>query len=530
MKITPDYTVIYSDESILVLNKRSGLLIAADRYDEDAPRLDLAAEKEFGKLYAVHRIDKDTSGCVIYARTPEAHRSLSMQFEHREVEKVYHALVYGRPLWQKEHLDLRLLVDGDARHRTVPNSRYGKDAVTDFTLIGSCGPYSWVEARPRTGRTHQIRAHLKELGFAIVCDPLYSPNQKPVRLSEIKRKWNGDAENERPLLSRLALHAYRLTLNHPVSGQRLTFTAPYPKDMEATRKQLELFCRWHANCINSFEYVAREILPQPVVSATMEGCMEKGMDVMYGGAKYNSTGMAGVGLGNITDCLADTEYLVFDKKLCTAQELYDALMHNWEGYEDLRQTIANECPHYGNGNDYADKYAVWAADAFASIVNSFTGPRGRYSAGMYPVTTNVIFGKMTSATPDGRMSGSPLADGISPVQQMDKNGPTAILRSVSKFNQKAFPNGTLLNMKFHPSAFTSESGNIKLRELMQTYFELGGMEMQINVISAETLRAAQKNPDDYRNLVVRVAGFSAYFVELHEDGQNDLISRTELAM
>lgn len=238
MKITPDYTTIYSDEHIVVLNKRSGLLIAADRYDEDAPRLDLAAEKEFGKLYAVHRIDKDTSGCVIYARTAEAHRALSMQFENREVEKIYHCLVYGRPLWEEKHQDLKLLVDGDARHRTVPNQRYGKTAVTDFKLFGACGPYSWIEARPHTGRTHQIRAHLKELGISIVCDPLYSANQKPVRLSEIKRKWNGDTENERPLLSRLALHAYRLTVTHPATGERVTFTAPYPKDMEATRKQL----------------------------------------------------------------------------------------------------------------------------------------------------------------------------------------------------------------------------------------------------------------------------------------------------
>ena len=238
MKPTPDYTCIYADDTIVVLNKRSGLLIAADRYDAEAPRLDVNAEKEFGRLYAVHRIDKDTSGCVIYARTAEAHRALSMQFEQREVEKVYHCLVYGRPLWQSKHIDQKLLADGDARHRTVPNARYGKDAVTDFALLGVAGGYSWLEARPRTGRTHQIRAHLKGLGLSIVCDPLYSANQKPVRLSEIKRSWRGDAESERPLLARLALHAYRLTVTHPASGERLTFTAPYPKDMEATRKQL----------------------------------------------------------------------------------------------------------------------------------------------------------------------------------------------------------------------------------------------------------------------------------------------------
>ena len=239
MKKTPPFTEIYCDDSIVVLNKASGILTAADRYDLDAPRLDKIASENYGRLFAVHRIDKDTSGAIVYARTPEAQRALSMAFEKRQVDKTYHALVHGRPLWEEKHLDLKLLPDGDQRHRTVPGTRNGKDAVTDFTLLGVCGPYSWIEARPRTGRTHQIRAHLKELGLGIVCDPLYSGNQKPVLLSEIKRKWNGDPNTERPLLSRLALHAYRLTVSHPKTGERITFTAPYSKDMDATRKQLK---------------------------------------------------------------------------------------------------------------------------------------------------------------------------------------------------------------------------------------------------------------------------------------------------
>lgn len=233
-----DYSTIYSDEDIIVLNKRSGILIAADRYNPDAPRLDLLAQDEFGKLYAVHRIDKDTSGIIIYARNLQAQRNLSMQFENRQVNKTYHALVYGHPLWEDLHVDLKLKPDGDNRHRTVVDKKFGKPSITDFHNFGSCGPYSWIEAKPKTGRTHQIRVHLAANGLSIVCDPLYSGNQKPLRLSEIKKKWNGDEDEERPLLSRLALHAYKIEISHPKSGEKMIFTAPYPKDMEASRKQI----------------------------------------------------------------------------------------------------------------------------------------------------------------------------------------------------------------------------------------------------------------------------------------------------
>ncbi len=238
MKAIPDYTVIYSDQDIVVLNKRSGLLIASDRYDTEAPRLDVIAEKEFGKLFAVHRIDRDTSGIVLYARTPEAHKNISGQFQNRKVHKTYHCLVNGRPLWNDLHVTLPLLPDGDARHRTVVNKKIGKPSVTDFRMLGACGPYSWIEAKPVTGRTHQIRVHLSQNGLCIVCDPLYSGNQKPVRLSEIKKSWHGDPYEERPLLSRLALHAYKIEFTHPTTGEAVSFTAPYPRDLESTRKQL----------------------------------------------------------------------------------------------------------------------------------------------------------------------------------------------------------------------------------------------------------------------------------------------------
>ncbi|MDR1068458.1 MAG: hypothetical protein LBL36_04345 [Clostridiales Family XIII bacterium] len=306
--------------------------------------------------------------------------------------------------------------------------------------------------------------------------------------------------------------------------------ASFDEVKEAFKAQIELMVTYHVANTNAFETVARELLPLPIVSATMEGCMESGKDVMHGGAKYNSTGDSGVGIGNVAESLNMIKHCVFDKKICTAREMYDALMANWEGYEDLHNYIVYEAPHYGNGLPACDEHVTWAAKVFADAVNARTGPRGRFSAGLYPVTTNVMFGYITKATPDGRYAGMPLSDGIAPVQQYDKNGPTGVISSVAAIKQDDFPNGTLMNLKFHPSALKGTEGIQKMTTLMRTYFERGGMELQINVVSADTLRAAQAEPDKYRNLVVRVAGFSAYFVELHPDGQADLIRRTELAM
>jgi RluA family pseudouridine synthase len=238
MKRDAPFSVIYADDSILVCNKKSGLLVAADRYDAGAPRLDLLATAEFGRLYAVHRIDKDTSGLVIYARTPEAHRNLSMQFEERRVKKLYHALINGRLGSQTVTVDEPLLPDGDNHHRTVINRAQGKPSRTVFTQLEICGPYSWIEARPETGRTHQIRTHLLALGVSVVCDPLYGANTKPVHLSDLKRSWRGNPWEERPLLNRLALHALQLELEHPATGEWVTFTAPYHRDFAAALKQL----------------------------------------------------------------------------------------------------------------------------------------------------------------------------------------------------------------------------------------------------------------------------------------------------
>lgn len=302
--------------------------------------------------------------------------------------------------------------------------------------------------------------------------------------------------------------------------------------LTAVETQYRYFLEWQMSMVNMFEMVAREHMAQPLISCMMDGCMEKGQDVMMGGAEYNSCGVPGVGVGNAVDCLAVIKYMCFDKKLCTTRQLYDAVMSNWEGsYEELRQYILNNVPHYGNAEEYCDQWAKWLLDLFADIVTGFENVRGcKFAPGLYPVATNVLWGMLTAATPDGRKAHDPLSDGISAVQQLDKSGPTSVFHSVCHIPQQRFSNGTLLNMKFHPTALANEAGQAKLRALMETYFEMGGMELQINVVSGETLRAAQENPEDYRDLVVRVAGFSAYFVELFKNCQDDLIRRTELKL
>ncbi|MDR0813971.1 MAG: hypothetical protein LBO63_08280 [Oscillospiraceae bacterium] len=300
---------------------------------------------------------------------------------------------------------------------------------------------------------------------------------------------------------------------------------------EAFNKQVTTFVRWRCLLTNSNESIARYILPQPLVSATMDGCMEKGMDVMWGGAKYNSTGDSCVGIGNVADSLNIINQLCFVEKKYTTREVYDALMANWEGYEEMRSYIINNCKHYGNGYPECDKFMTLVSEYYAAAVTGCSGPRGNnYAAGCYPVTTNVMFGKLTKATPDGRLAGTPLADGIASPQGFDKNGPAMLLTSMAAMRQDLYGNGTLMNLKFSPLSLQGDTGTLKLQQLLQTYFAMGGMEVQINVVDPSTLKDAMERPEKYKNLVVRVAGFSAYFTELLPEGQRDLISRTTLSM
>jgi formate C-acetyltransferase len=337
-------------------------------------------------------------------------------------------------------------------------------------------------------------------------------------------------------INNILLQAINNGIN-PMNGKPGGLKTGYLYEMEsfeevqaAYQKQLDFFLNWHHTFNNIMEYIGNPLVPVPMASATMDGCMESGKDMMLGGAKYNSTGQAILGVGTLVDSLSAIKYIVFEKKICTARELYDAIMANWEGYEILRQRVMSEVPHFGNGDPYADEIASWASDLFADKVDTFESLRGRHRPGIYSAGSNVPMGYKTFATANGRKSGEPVSDAASASQGCDKSGPTGVVTSITALHPGRYSNGLQFNMKFHPSSLNGEDGTEKLATFIRTFFEMGGMQVQYNIVDSETLRKAQAEPDEYRDLVVRVAGFSAYFVELYEDMQNDLISRNAIQM
>jgi len=235
MKTTPPFTVLYEDEDIIAVNKASGISVGGDRWDESKDRLDRLVGgiiQPETKVFVVHRIDRETSGLVVFAKNEAVHRQLSLAFEGRDVKKRYIAIVYGRPSWQETTCDLPLVPNGNKQHLTIIDKYQGKKSLTRFTLLGSVGNLSVLEAFPETGRTHQIRVHAAALGCPVVCDSLYG-NDKPILLSSIKKNWRGDPLDEKPLLARLGLHAAELFLPSQ------TINAPTPRDITALIRQME---------------------------------------------------------------------------------------------------------------------------------------------------------------------------------------------------------------------------------------------------------------------------------------------------
>ncbi len=328
-----------------------------------------------------------------------------------------------------------------------------------------------------------------------------------------------------------------ITLNNgvdPRTGRRIGLETGDPRDFAsfdelfaAFERQLRHFVDIKVRGNNVIERLYARHMPAPFLSILIDDCIAKGKDYHDGGARYNTTYIQGVGLGSITDALTAIRYHVFDQRTVSMDELLTALGSDFAGHEPLRQTLLHRTPKYGNDDDYADGVMRAVFEAYFRAVDGRPNTKGgRYHINLLPTTVHVYFGSVTGATPDGRKAGMPLSEGISPVQGADRRGPTAVLKSAAKMDH-ARTGGTLLNQKFNPSLLRTEEGLDKFVQLIRTYFRLDGHHIQFNVVDAATLRAAQEHPEQYRSLIVRVAGYSDYFCDLTKALQDEIIARTE---
>lgn len=300
---------------------------------------------------------------------------------------------------------------------------------------------------------------------------------------------------------------------------------------DVLRRYIDEFMEKMVRACEQVEKAHIDLLPTPFLSAVIDGCMEKGIDVTAGGAQYNLSGVQMIQVANLADSLAAIKQLVYEEKLVSRQEMLDALQKNFAGYDVLRARLLNKVPKYGNDVAWVDDIGVKWARYFRQRIGTYTNYRGgRYHTGMYTVSAHVPMGENVGASPDGRMAGQPLADGgMSPVYGRDISGPTAVLKSVSKLDKELTTNGGLLNMKFLPEFFSTETGISKFAAFLRTFVDLEIPHIQFNVVRKEDLLAARKNPEQYRSLTVRVAGYTAYFTELADELQEEIIARTSYA-
>ena len=328
-----------------------------------------------------------------------------------------------------------------------------------------------------------------------------------------------------------------ITLNNgvdPRTGRRIGLDTGDPAQFEtfeelfaAYEKQLNHFVDIKIRGNQVIERLYAEYMPSPFLSLLIDDCIATGKDYHDGGARYNTTYIQGVGLGTMADAMTAIKYHVCDKKTLPMAELMAVLRDDFAGHERVRQLLLNKTPKYGNDDDYADEVMVAIFDAYFDAIDGRKNTKGgRYRINMLPTTCHVYFGSVIGATPDGRRARQPLSEGISPVQGADRRGPTAVIKSVAKMDHVR-TGGTLLNQKFTPQLLKDDAALDKLVQLVRTYFKLDGHHIQFNVVDAATLRAAQKNPEQYRSLIVRVAGYSDYFCDLSPALQDEIIARTE---
>jgi len=320
----------------------------------------------------------------------------------------------------------------------------------------------------------------------------------------------------------------------PQTGKQIGIESGPPASLKgfedlkrAFRKQLKYFIDIKIAGSNMIERIFTQHLPAPFLSLLIDDCISSGVDYNAGGARYNTNYIQGVGLGSITDIFTAVKHHVFDEATISLETFLKVLSDNFEGHDELRAALLYDTPKYGNDDEQADQHARWVFDAFYEAVNGRKSPRGAtYRINMLPTTSHVYFGKVCGATPDGRLAWEPLSEGISPFQGMDRKGPTAVLNSALKIDHLK-TGGTLLNQKFTPDFFKDERSIRKVTQLIRSYFRMDGHHIQFNVVSADTLRDAQKHPEKYQDLIVRVAGYSDYFNELGPELQEEIIRRTE---
>jgi formate C-acetyltransferase len=330
---------------------------------------------------------------------------------------------------------------------------------------------------------------------------------------------------------------FEITLNNgvdPGTGNKVGIETGRAEDFEAFEdlldayeKQLRHFIDIKIEGNNVIERLFAEEMPVPFLSIIIDDCIANGKDYNAGGARYNTTYIQGVGLGTLTDCLASVKYHVFDEGTLRMADLMDALSSDFEGNEKMRQMLINRTPRYGNDDDYPDSLMLSAFEIFFNAVDGRKNTKGgHHRINLLPTTCHIYFGRVTGATPDGRRAWQPLSEGISPVQGADRHGPTAVTKSASKLDH-SLTGGTLLNQKFTPQLLEDEKGLDGLARLVRGYFKLGGHHVQFNVVTRDTLRSAQADPEQYRDLIVRVAGYSDYFCDLSRVLQDEIIARTE---
>ncbi len=299
---------------------------------------------------------------------------------------------------------------------------------------------------------------------------------------------------------------------------------------EAFRKQLHYFIDIKIKGSLIIEKLYAQYLPAPFLSILIDDCIANGKDYNAGGARYNSSYIQGVGMGTITDTLSAIRRHVFERKSFSFNELLRALQNDFKGSEAIREKLLNESPKYGNDDDQADSILKLVFEEyFAAIDGRPNNKGGFFRVNLLPTTVHVYFGSVIGATADGRKAGMPLSEGISPVQGADTNGPTAVIKSAAKIDHLR-TGGTLLNQKFTPQVLESEEGIDKAASLIRSYFRMDGHHIQFNVVTADTLRQAQRHPEEYKDLIVRVAGYSDYFVDLTDELQEEIIRRSEQTM